>query len=155
VEIKNPITSTFSVIRSQLLPILLSFESKNTHIEYPHKIFEIGEVVKNIQKNLLTKTHAAALLTGSNETFETILSVLDGFMRLQNLDYLLEDTDDEMFISGRRAIIKINDIPIGKIGEINPSILNNFGIEVPSAGLEIDLTKIPNLRIKEYDTNKL
>ena len=30
----------------------LSFESKNTHIEYPHKIFEIGEVVKNIQKNL-------------------------------------------------------------------------------------------------------
>ena len=155
VEIKNPITSTFSVIRSQLLPILLSFESKNTHIEYPHKIFEIGEVVKNIQKNLLTKTHAAVLLTGSNETFETILSVLDGFMRLQNLDYLLEDTDDKMFISGRRALIKINDIPIGKIGEINPSILNNFGIEVPSAGLEIDLTKIPNLRINEYDTNKL
>ena len=76
-------------------------------------------------------------------------------MRLQNLDYLLEDTDDEMFISGRRALIKINDILIGKIGEINPSILNNFGIEVPSAGLEIDLTKIPNLRIKEYDTNKL
>ena len=155
VEIKNPITSTFSVIRSQLLPILLSFESKNTHIEYPHKIFEIGEVVKNIQKNLLTKTHSAVLLTGSNETFETILSVLDGFMRLQNLDYHLEDTDDEMFISGRRALIKINDFPIGKIGEINPSILNNFGIEVPSAGLEIDLTKLPNLRIKEYDTNKL
>ena len=43
---KNPITSTFSVIRSQLLPILL-FESKNTHIEYPHKIFEIGSSKKH------------------------------------------------------------------------------------------------------------
>ncbi len=57
VEIKNPITSTFSVIRSQLLPILLSFESKNTHIEYPHKIFEIGEVVKKTFKKISSLKH--------------------------------------------------------------------------------------------------
>ena len=45
VEIANPISLDFGVLRSWLLPGLLDFLSSNKHVPYPQKIFECGDVV--------------------------------------------------------------------------------------------------------------
>lgn len=153
VKISNPITATFSIIRSSLLPVLISFESKNTHIDYPHRLFEVGELVEKEGDRVITKTHASVLLAGANETYETILSVLDALLRLLDLDYQLEKIEEGLFIPGRRAKIIVEGNEIGHLGEIHPRIITNFGIEVPMAGLEIDLTKVPTLRFKVFETD--
>jgi len=153
VEIANPVTATFSMVRNEILPILLSFESKNTHVDYPHRVFEVGEIVSKEDDRILTKTHVAVLLSGANETFETISSVLNTLMRLLDLDYELEVNDLELLLEGRRADIIVQGVPVGHIGEIHPSIITNFGIEVPMSALEIDLTRLPGYRFQAYDTN--
>ncbi len=45
VELINPTSQRFTCLRNWLLPGLLKFLGQNTHIEYPQKIFEVGECV--------------------------------------------------------------------------------------------------------------
>ncbi|MHA2501522.1 MAG: phenylalanine--tRNA ligase subunit beta [Candidatus Kariarchaeaceae archaeon] len=154
IELSNPVTATFSIVRPALIPILLSFEGKNTHVDYPHRIFEVGDVVERNKKEIITRSHAAVMLSGANETYETILSLLDSVLRLLNLDYTLEESDVDLYIRGRSADIVIDGTTVGHLGEIHPQVFTNFGIEVPVSALELDLSKIPGIRCPPYYTDK-
>ncbi|MHA1785479.1 MAG: phenylalanine--tRNA ligase subunit beta [Candidatus Helarchaeota archaeon] len=148
VELENPMTSTFSVLRSTLLPGMLNFLSSNTHATFPQKCFEIGDVVK-IDKKAMTKTKMirklCAVFSGYSVSFEQIQSIL--FALLNNMgfkNYKLEENAQKIFIEGRGATIKLNKKDVGIIGEINFPILNNFQLENPVIAFEIDLTLIFN-----------
>ena len=45
VEVANPKVTTLTCLRSWLLPSLMDFLSNNTHVEYPQKLFEVGDYV--------------------------------------------------------------------------------------------------------------
>jgi phenylalanyl-tRNA synthetase beta chain len=45
VEIIKPISSEYTVLRDSILPKILQFLGCNTHIAYPQRLFEYGEVV--------------------------------------------------------------------------------------------------------------
>ncbi len=46
------------------------------------------------------------------------------------------------YLEGRGAYLCVADTKVGDIGEISPSIIENFRIRVPVASFEIDLTKL-------------
>ncbi|MCE7734896.1 MAG: phenylalanine--tRNA ligase subunit beta, partial [Candidatus Heimdallarchaeota archaeon] len=153
VELVNPVSTLRSILRPDLLSGLIRFSSRNTHIEYPHKIFETGEICLKGKKDTITKIFCSVLLSGAEETFETILGVLDSLCRLTKLDYKLDALDHHYYISGRSASVKIDGINIGHIGEIHPQILNNYGVEVPMVAFEIDLSLISKFNCIEFRSN--
>ncbi|MCY3410053.1 MAG: phenylalanine--tRNA ligase subunit beta [Candidatus Heimdallarchaeota archaeon] len=154
IELSNPVSSSFNFIRPDLLPGALRFISRNTHNEYPQRIFETGEVVVKQNNAVITKTKASVVLAGYDETFETILSILDTLTRLRGIEYTLESVEHNYYLSGRSANIMFNGEIAGHLGEVHPQIINNLGVEVPISAMELDLSKIPGLNIKDIYTDK-
>jgi phenylalanyl-tRNA synthetase beta chain len=145
VEIENPVSLNWNVFRNWLLPSLMEFYSNNQHIEYPQKIFEVGDVVL-IDEKQETRTRdvrkLAVAVADSKAGYEDIATVLDAFFSSLKIKYKLRRKKHESFIEGRVAEILVKNKPIGFVGEIRPTILNNWKLEMPVAAFEIDLEMI-------------
>lgn len=140
-EIANPISTNWSVLRNWLLPSLLEFSASNLHVEYPHRIFEVGDVVE-IDETQETRTKTirklACAIADTKVSYEEASSVLDALMRNLGINFRLRRGAHSSFIPGRVSDI-FADKKIGVIGEIHPQVLNNWGIESPVAAFEITL----------------
>lgn len=141
VEIENPVSLNWNVFRSWMLPSLMEFYSNNQHVEYPQKIFEIGDVVL-IDEKQETKTRdvrkMAAAIADSKVDYYDILAVLDAFMREQKKKYKLRKARHSSFIDGRVAEILVGSKVVGIIGEVHPQVLGNWKLEMPVATFEIE-----------------
>lgn len=144
-EIENIMSESYSVVRSRLVPILLEIESKNQRSEYPHRIFETGEVAvpdSSVADRTLTEYHLAALIACSGATFSELSSTLQALMYFLGIDYSLEKTEHPSFISGRVGVIMVNNRSFGIIGEIHPAVLENWGITCPCVAFELRIDGI-------------
>ncbi|MCX8175795.1 MAG: phenylalanine--tRNA ligase subunit beta [Candidatus Bathyarchaeota archaeon] len=145
VEILNPKTLEFSVVRGWLLPGLLSFLSYNTHVDYPQKIFECMDVVvfdEEAETKTRNELRVAAAICNYKVSYEDIQSVV--YVLLKNLninDWVTEETTHPSFISGRVAKIMFNGEDLAVLGEIHPKVLENFKLPNPVAAFELNLTK--------------
>lgn len=141
-EIANPISANWSVLRNWLLPSLLEFSASNLHVEYPHRIFEVGDVVE-IDETQETRTKTvrkvACTIADAKVSYEEASSVLDALMRNLGINFKLKRGAHPSFIPGRVSEIFVNDKPLGVVGEVHPQVLNNWGIENPVAAFEITL----------------
>ena len=54
----------------------------------------------------------------------------------------MEETDHGTFIEGRVGAVFIDNREIGLVGEINPKVLEVWGLENPTIGFEVDLSKL-------------
>jgi len=148
VEISNPISSSFAILRNDLLPINLDFLSKNTHVNLPIKIFEIGDIVE-IDESLETKTkqtrQLAVLYTDYSVSFENIQAALFALMKYLNIDFKLVKLKNTTYINGRAANIVNNGEIIGDLGEISLEILENFDLINPVAAFRLNLTTLYKL----------
>ncbi|MEM1507670.1 MAG: phenylalanine--tRNA ligase subunit beta [Candidatus Bathyarchaeia archaeon] len=148
VEVANPKVSSMTCLRSWLLPSLMEFLSHNTHVEYPQRIFEVGYCAIHDEKqpNKTRDVEKLACVTIDSEAgFSEIKSVLEALLYNLGLEYSLEETSHGSFIDGRVGKIIVNGEETGFIGEINPQVLQNWGLENPAAAFEINLSKIWSL----------
>lgn len=145
VELLNPKTSEFSVVRRWLLPGILSFLSANVHVEYPQKVFECGDVVV-LDEESETKTRnelrVAAAICDYKASYEDIQAVV--YMLLKSLkigDWQIKPKEHPSFIPGRTAFILFKGEEIAFLGEIHPKVLENFKIPNPTVAFELTLTE--------------
>jgi len=144
-EIANPISTSWNSIRNWLLPSILDFLRANLHVEYPQKVFEVGDVVVidgKEETGTRTEKKLACAVSGGRACYEDISSVLDAFLRNIGVEYRLKGKRHKSFISGRSAEVVTNGRAVGIVGEIHPLVLNNWGIEKPVAAFEIDIDGI-------------
>ncbi len=141
VEIENFISQTYSCIRTWILPQLLEILSKNTHVDYPQKIFENG-LVSLRNKEVNDEHHIASATAHSTATFTEIRQAAEATLRNANINYTIDEYDFPCFIPGRAAKIMVNKKQVGFIGEIHPAVLEKFGLTVPVAACEINLTAL-------------
>jgi phenylalanyl-tRNA synthetase beta chain len=142
VEIANPVSSEYHVMRATLLPNLLEVLCQNTHIEYPQKIFEAGEVVVHnakLPERMQTKLHLAAASCHASANLSEVASVLCEFAKRLGKKVVFEKLSSPQFIEGRAAKVLIDSKPVGQMGEVNPGVLTAFGVSVPCAVFEIEL----------------
>ena len=58
IEIANPMTESFDIVRNSIIPNLLASEADSAHAAYPHRIFEVGKVVvPDPTENQGSRTH--------------------------------------------------------------------------------------------------
>jgi len=142
VEIENSVSENWSVFRNSILPNLLEFLSVNQHVEYPQRIFEIGDVVLPDERKE-TKTRdvrkLAAAIADTKVTYEEISSLLDALLTSFGVEYKLLKISHPSFIEGRVAGVFVGNKSVGVVGEISPAVLKNWQMEMPVAALEVSL----------------
>ncbi len=142
VEITNPISSNYAALRNSLLPLVMKFLETNKTVEFPHRIFEIGEVVlpdKKAYNKARQETHVCSTISHSRATFTEIKSALETLMNTIGVDFKLKHTTHSSFIDGRCGEIIVNGKSVGVIGEIHPQVLENFNLENPVVAFEINV----------------
>ncbi|MGY0288646.1 MAG: phenylalanine--tRNA ligase subunit beta [Candidatus Methanodesulfokora washburnensis] len=139
VEIGNPVSSSYTVLRDSLIPGLLHFLSRNVHSPYPQKIFEIGDVVlvdRSRPYRTRSERRLAAAYSDDSVGFEDIQSHLFAVLKSMRIDFKLREANNSVFIEGRCAEVISGDA-IGVVGEVNPEVLSGLGIPSPTAMFEV------------------
>ncbi len=140
VEIANPMSSLYSCMRMNLFPSLLEFESKNQRREYPHHVFESGDVVvpdEAQETSTRTEKRLCAVISHSKAGYSEISGALDRLMKMMGIEYRIERESYPFLIRGRSGRVVAGGRTIGFIGEVHPGVLRKFGVEFPVALFEI------------------
>jgi phenylalanyl-tRNA synthetase beta chain len=141
IEIEDSKTEN-NILRNSLLANSINILSENSDAAYPQKIFELGKVFKHeeTKKTGIKETEKLCIsLCYEKANFTEIKQILDYLSRILNFKYEIKETENPTFISGRIGEILINNKPAGIIGEINPTVLKNSKIRMPTASLELDI----------------
>ncbi|MEM2942986.1 MAG: phenylalanine--tRNA ligase subunit beta, partial [Candidatus Bathyarchaeia archaeon] len=113
VEVANPMSLDFAVLRCMLLPGLLSFLGFNKHVPYPHRIFECGDVVlvdEEAPTKTVTRRRLGAVVCNYTVSYEDVQAPLYSLLKNAGVEeWRLQKTDHPSFIKGRCAVIKVLD----------------------------------------------
>jgi phenylalanyl-tRNA synthetase beta chain len=133
VEMENPLTADYSILRPMLIPGLLETLGRNKHNEYPQLLFETGPVWTTDEEPRLAFVICAERGAGFTEAKQTLEALMRGLGKQMSVKPL----EDRLFISGRAAVF-----PGGFFGEIHPQVLVNFDIPFAVAAGEIRFKEI-------------
>ena len=138
-RVMHPISIENTVVRTDLLPLLLEFLTQNRHRELPQRLFTVGDVVDRCK----TYQQAAGVSTHPDADFSEAYASADAVLHELSIDYTVSESPDPAFIDGRRGDIVACGRTIGVFGEIHPAVLRAFELEHPVAAFEFDLRAVP------------
>jgi phenylalanyl-tRNA synthetase beta chain len=138
-HVMHPISIENTVVRTELLPLLIEFLTLNRHRELPQRLFTVGDVVGFCA----TYQQAAGVRTHPDADFSEAYAGADAVLHELSIDYTVKESDDPAFTGGRRGDIISGGKKIGVFGEIHPAVLNAFELEHPVAAFEFDLRAVP------------
>ncbi len=149
IKLGSSVEESVNIVRAWLLPELMKCLKNNRSIEYPHKLFEINHVVipdesKDVRCKDVLRLAVASCHSSAN--FTEMKQVLDYLMNLLGLKYEIKETEHGSFIPGRVGRVNVNKKDVAYIGEIHPKVLESFGLEMPAAALELNLTELFELK---------
>lgn len=133
ITLENPLGEDKSVMRSTLIPSLLSMLSNNTAVRNPEAwLYEINPVFKP-STDILPKEEMTVILGGygANIDFFTVKGVVCALFKLLNINNtrFAAKTDNLTFHPGRCAEIFIDGQYVGVIGEIHPLVSERYNLE--------------------------
>jgi phenylalanyl-tRNA synthetase beta chain len=149
VRLQNPLTEELSVMRTSLVPCLLSALARNNARGVNDvKLFELGRVFYAQGRSMLPveERRCAVLFAGSRYTsswawskdgvdlfdvkgiFENIVE----FMRLEGVSLNASSRQEPFYLPGSSAWIVVDDRQIGSMGCIAPAVLERFDIRTDS-----------------------
>jgi phenylalanyl-tRNA synthetase beta chain len=152
VELEGTVNVDYNVLRGWMLPSLMKVLQTNKNNEYPQNIFEIGtcfKLNKNTETGVEEFSRLAVVLCGQEVDFTRIKQIMDCLLLGLNMKYLSKDTEHSSFIPGRVARISVENKEIAYLGEIHPKVMENWGIELPIACFELNLSELYKLFKKE------
>ena len=140
IELENPMSAFNKYLRPSLLLNLIKNVKENLKNFKRVKIFEIGKAFEKKNGKFIEKEMMTGVLSekkGDDNLFYEIKGFLEVF--LENLgisdvwfdDYKADPEDSDSFIwfIGKSAEVKSGNKEIGFIGQINPDITKNLGLE--------------------------
>ena len=142
IEIANPMTESYQMVRNSILPNLLASESISASAAFPHRIFEVGKVVvKDSEDNQGCRTvNTLGMLWADKDVgFNEVDAHLLGLCYYLSVEPTLVPVEDPRFIPGRAARIVVRGRQAGILGELHPRVLEAWGIAMPCAAAEIHL----------------
>ncbi len=142
VTLANPKMSTHKALRNWLLPSLLEFLSRNTHVDYPQKVFEIGSALnkgEDPSQPVREDRKIAAVTIHAQAGFTEMRSSLDALMKNVGHDFEVKTGEHPSFLTGRCGALMSDGREVGIIGEINPRVLQAFGLNLPAAAFELQM----------------
>jgi phenylalanyl-tRNA synthetase beta chain len=146
-EIMDPVSMDYNSLRRLLLPSLLQTLRINKQYEYPQKLFETGVVFKkNSEKTTGAEesTHLGIVISHQKANFTEAKQVAEYIMRMFEIECTVQELTKPYYLEGRAGNIICNNVNVGTIGEIHPQTIKSFGLEMPVAAIELDITAVWN-----------
>ncbi|MGP1544135.1 MAG: phenylalanine--tRNA ligase subunit beta [Candidatus Fimenecus sp.] len=150
VIISNPLGEDTSIMRTTAVPSMLDILSKNYNMRNESvKLFEIAKKFKPTDKNNLPNETKDIVLGiyGEDFDFYTIKGLVEALCEKLGIkiDDVRRTQNNRFFHPGRSAEFISKDFSFAELGEIHPTIRNNFGIDVPCYIAVLSLEKILEL----------
>ena len=142
IRISNPMTENYEYVRDSVLASLVESEAVSGHSVFPHRIFEIGKIVRldpDDNYGSITRQYLGFLHAERDANFNSAAAQIQTLFYYLSREYAVEESSDPRFIPGRAASILYNGKPIGVFGEIHPEVLENWGIAMPCIASEMDV----------------
>jgi len=143
IQLANPVSAEYSIMRQALLPGLMNNLAENKHESFPQRLFEVSDVTKvdtKLEAMCERRLHVAAVSSHSTANFTEVKSLCEALLVNFGLKkWQIKETKHPSFLEGRTAAVYIDGKRLGVLGEIHPEALNNFELENPTVAFEIDL----------------
>ena len=153
-RIQNPLGEDTSIMRTIALPSMLDILSRNyAYHNKAAKLYELakiylpteGEVLPAEPKMLVLGTY------GANETFFTLKGELEAILtglRMPKASYTAVK-DNPSYHPGRCAMVSINGVELGYMGQVHPLVCKNYGMDAEVYCVEIDFSKLFTLQLPD------
>ncbi len=149
VRLLNPVSNEYSILRTWIIPSLMKTLSLNKGSQYPQRIFEVGDVIEpdsTVPERAVRKTRLGCISCHADASYSEVKSVCEEILKnLSIREWELKPYDQLPFLEGRAAKITVNSRDIGMLGEIHPQVLENWGITLPAAAIELYIHEILHL----------
>lgn len=148
IEVANPMSLAHAALRNRILPSLLRVEAASAKSAYPHKIFEIGDVVEVASMANMgaeTSLFLSTLIAHPTANFSELDSYLTILMYHLGQEFSKSPVSISGYIEGRAGNIVVQGKVIGVIGELSPIVLESWNIGVPISTFEINMSKLLEL----------
>jgi phenylalanyl-tRNA synthetase beta chain len=149
VEVENPVSAEQKYLRKSLIPNLLKNVENNSKNFDEVKIFEIGKIFGNgnKEKNMLCGVIAK---DKNKDGFYEIKGVIDSMLNQLGISDVWydehkaspESSKMEIWEQGRRAEIKIAGKKIGFLGEISSNVLLKMELKIKPVVFDIDFEEL-------------
>ncbi len=145
VSVLNSKSMGHDIARVRLLPELLKTLNYNKTQPTPMGIFEVEDTIV-VDRTQFTQSRDIRKLAiaemGAYSDFTRIRSLVAGVMEQLPVEYKITSSTTPYFFEGRRGDIYVGDLFVGSFGEIHPSVLGNFDLNLPVAAAEMNLDLI-------------
>ena len=145
VEITEPYSEDYTILRPWALPSLMMVLENNTHRGYPQDLAEVGLVAERddaVNTRVAESRHVAGVLARTDATYEDAKARLQALCRSFGVELETPPTTHPSFIDGRVASVVIDGDAVGVVGEIHPAVLVEHDLELPVAGFEFELSAL-------------
>ncbi len=142
VEIANPVSEEYTIIRNSLFPCLLSVLRANRRNPLPQRVFEVGDVAlldEGAETGARNVRRAAAAVIGEGLGFTYIKAVAETLLRELGISHEVRPIEHSSFLEGRAAEFVSDGKSLGIVGEIHPEVILGFELEHPVVTFEFDL----------------
>lgn len=133
-RISNSASEEFSLVRTSLIPGLLSTCRVNKTKGLPQRFYELGAVWSGGEGRRL-----GFVMTGNKANFSMAQSALQTLVKELGLEMELKEGHDERFIRGRCYAVLIAGREAGLVGEVAPQFLERYGLEYPAVACELEI----------------
>ena len=144
VKVDNPLSEDYSALRDLITPSLLEVLKQNKHRGYPQEFFETGTVTELDESSTgaSNRKKMAYIKSGANADFTDAREKLQVLERDLGLDIDVETDERPFFQNSRAGKIILEGEEIGFIGQFSGNVLENWELNHPTAGFELDLEKV-------------
>ncbi|MFB6144127.1 MAG: phenylalanine--tRNA ligase subunit beta [Candidatus Nanohaloarchaea archaeon] len=144
VEMENALTESYSAVRNWLLPSLMGVLNRNRHRAYPQEFFEVEEVseLDDSYVGASNTKKLAYVVSDGGVDFNDAREVLQVLERELGVDMNVEREEKPFFRQQRSAKIELNGEEVGFIGQFSEKVRENWELEHPVAGFELDLDRL-------------
>ncbi|KAF5099429.1 hypothetical protein DV451_002962 [Geotrichum candidum] len=160
VQLANPKTLEYQVVRTSLLPGILKTIRENRKHSLPIKVFESADVVfkdESLERKAFNRKYFGAVYAGRTSGFEIVHGLLGRVMAMLRAPWLEEEAkstgrgywiapnDQATFFPGRGATVYFRAaegekaLELGTLGVLHPEVTARFEIPYAASSLELNL----------------
>ena len=130
------------ILRESLIPSLMQSLSHNIHEEYPQKLFELGKVF-HYKDSIQEYWNMGIIVAHSKASYTEAKSIVQTFLKTSfGKNVVTTSNIKRILVQGRSSDIIVDGLRVGYIGEIKPTISDNFKLRVPVVASELNISQI-------------
>jgi phenylalanyl-tRNA synthetase beta chain len=144
-RIANPKLKALKVVRTHLMTGLLEHLRENRRQPMPLKFFELDNVVlldQQAETGASEERRVALVEMGEDAGYASIRAVVDALLFEVGATGKYQADENPTFITGRAARVTTDKTVHGRLGELHPEVLTNFGLDYPVALAELCLIRV-------------